>query len=1133
MSEPFYYRLKTTPKKNKDKKVGRSNFLGRLDHKSKKKLNLFVSVVGVYVVLAGLIGMVMFNISRDPAQADEAAAVSASLKILNDKEQYSLGDPIETKITLQNTSLSEPINNLNLEMRSTKDSIKWSQMEIVAGRNREQVVESEGNIFKLPVLTPGERVEYLVTGTLEGNEVDYVTILGEMKFINIDGSQEAFTNKVFTPINNINGSQDNLLELTTEKESYEPSTEVLFNLNIKKTEGSPVFPQTNGKIYISKKNSKDLVSTIDCELNESGFCMNKVTSLEPGDYSSLFISEDESIYSQIHQFTVVGSTESFTPSAAASLEFPFGSVSENGIVPVIAERVVSQNDSPNGKECVFEIIQGEEVVATAAAPVESERICYTNIATAQIPTGEGIYRVKLAGTSLEREVSFLNKPSNLINLENKSPVLKLGQDVYVEANEIVDSREQVESDQSEEESTEETEEESTDEDGAEETVEQETPTTMTAELGIWHPRSGEYKTISAVNGSPLQVVNGQFKANLSSEFFSKGGFYRIFLKLEDGQYSDFLGLSFDGNETGFSGSGVKVEDYNTLKVGQSPVFILQNITDRSGNVISEGGCAANVYQRDINATPVLLKGEIKNGECKVVLGQDEVKKSGPVLVTFSGEGIENNINQARQFEFLPGTPEDYGEINLEFYPARKDFANNLLIGPVVDSKANLTNSYGHKVQIINSEEEAVEYPLEIVNGYGKIELPSIIFDKGNLKVVFLNINNEVIMEREIEVTEEKGKLIIPNFPDEIESDKSIQLGISGLDLSTEEQTNCTLRVYQTKEQYAEETTPYSPERDGCEFDWPLNEFRDQSQLLLRLQAGERVYYHISRQKSGEPASIFAVSPSVKINSRNEAEIELLSSPIVDRNGLTVERSNMRFQYNGKIEEIEIKNGFIKLPVTADKVNSGDIRNILDQRFLDIGLEAKASVSSISKTNDFSIYLGTNDIAGEVGNFAIEKASTHIRSGTSEVFSFKAESCNAVAISNRGLNPGIRTHWQAGTCYVQVQGEPDKYSLIFEDNGFTIGKFDFRAENQKQDVIWCKEKPCAIQVIGALEGEIQAVVYDGENVYRYESSDIESVINIQQNGLNPLKEYLVEVTYEDVEGNRISFYNEISGEYLAE
>jgi hypothetical protein len=1123
MSEPFYYRLKTSKKGASNRN---SNSLKRKIFESRKKMQLVASIVGVYVVAAALIGMVFLNFGKPQAEASESAFISSSLKIMDDKEQYNLGDKIETKITLQNTSLVESINNLGLELKSTRDSVKWESLTIVAGRNQNQVVQAQGDFFQLPVLSSGERIEYLATGYLEKNDLDYVTIIGDLRFINSEGSQEADTNKVFTPINSIGGLTNQLLSLKTEAGVYAPGEEVSFSVSHEKTvENNPIYPQFAGKIYISKVDSKELVNVLDCELNESGFCINNILNLEPGNYSSLFISEDEGSYSQIHNFTVNGGSSKFIPSSQASFEFPFGSNSENGVVPVLAKRVMSLNESPSGEECTFQVIKDGRVVKNFNSKVETERTCFTNIPTAEL-SGEGIYKVKLANTALEKDVSFLNKSGQLINLQNKTPLLKSGRSVQLEATEIKDG-------------------------------EGENLDDVKVELVIWHPRSGEVETLSFLNGETLKVQDGSFGVSIPSDYFSKGGYYNVFIKVEDGQRSDFLGLAFDGGEVGFSGSGIKVENYNSLKVGDSQIFKLENVVDKSGNLISEGSCQANVYQRDSGANPIRAKGDIKNGTCKIVVGKGAIVKPGPVLVAFSGDGIENPISQSRQFEILPGNVADFGEINLEFLPARMDFANNVIIGPAVDEFGNHTNVYNYTLKISDTSEGSQEIPVEIKKGFAKIELPANVFTDSELKFELLNPNGETVLERIVLVGEDKGKLIIPNFPESINSDDKVEMGVTGLDPDTlkeeilpeveseegeeieeSEETNnqeilCSLQLIQSKDKFAEEVMPFAFDKDGCEFNWAINEFRGEENLLLKLQVGNKVYTSLVKQESGEPANLFVVSPQARLDNKNELDISLLTSPITDRNGLAVERGQVRFQYNGKTEEVDIIDGFARLDVPASKVSSGDIRSVLDQRYLEIGLDAKASVTSISKTNDVSIYLGIKDISNSDQTFMVQKASSQLNVNSREIFKFKSETCNAILSSDKGTISSAKSHWQAGTCYVEVGGESGEYNLLLEDNGYTIGDFDFDISSQRQNVIWCKDKPCDLQVLGSIDGMIEAIVYDGESRYKFQSEELDSVIGIQQNGLNPLNKYLVEVKYQDVEGKEISFFNEVSGEYLSE
>jgi len=73
----------------------------------------------------------------------------------------------------------------------------------------------------------------------------------------------------------------------------------------------------------------------------------------------------------------------------------------------------------------------------------------------------------------------------------------------------------------------------------------------------------------------------------------------------------------------------------------------------------------------------------------------------------------------------------------------------------------------------------------------------------------------------------------------------------------------------------------------------------------------------------------------------------------------------------------------------------------------------------------------------------------------------------------------------------------------------------------------------IQVKAPTTSNIEATIFDGDNQYKFKGKELDNIVEIKQNGLNPLKEYLVEVSYLDLDGKKISNYNTILGEKLSE
>ncbi len=1137
-SHPLYYTLHTPNQSQQGKKWVRRVI------KNRPKLGFVGSIVSVYILVAALLGFAAFNGFRDQGQASvESAYVSASLRLI-ENEVYQIGSRVEVSLTLQNTSIVEPINNLNIELRSTKNAVVWQTAMLKTNTLQMKELKPTGNIFVIPFLTAGERAEYKVVGTLADDDFDFLTLVANITFRNREGLQTAVTNRVFTKIEE-SFNRNNLLKLEPTKLSYKREDKVELKLFAQNHNGEPdpLAPLIKGKVYITQKDTKNTIASLDCQIGNQPQCVVNLEKLEPGNYTAIFISEDEQVLSQIAQFKVEGQINRFKPSDLSTLHLPFNNQSINGIVPVIAKQVMGLNDRPSGEKCVFEIIRDEKVVETVETVVQNDRICATILDSTNFKAGNGGYTIKLQGTSKSSNVLFLQKFSNLINIENITPTMNLGNSVQIFAKDIPQLTIVQNTTEEEEPETEE-----------QESSENPQFYNGKAVLGIWHPRSGEFKEVTNFGGTPIQIVNGQLNLNIPASEFVRGGFYSVFIKLEDGRYSDFLGLSFEDKTIGFSYSGVIVENLNDLKVGQDFALRLENVVDRSGNRISQGECAANIYQTTSGPIPITVKGELLDGNCRVVVPKGKITRSGPILVTFVGDNIVNPINQSRQLYIAPNKAEKFGFLGLEYEPAMTGYANNFIIGPVTDLYGNTTNVNNLTLQVFdltpqiadnaeqnNEETSSVvpsepklinEYILTVEDGFAKVTAPSTLFNTQRLKLVLLNEEKKVIKEKIVEVVEnqeENQRLILPNFPRVINSDSKVKLGISGVDFDTVNE--CKLSYFKSEDSFSENKVKVNAESSSCEFDWNLNQNRDNQYALMQLQVGSKLFSHIVKHTSGQASNLFVTAPQIRINDRDEIELDLLTSPIADINGRPVEDGMIRWQINNKTQESRIKNGFSKLVMNPENINSQDIRRVLDQKFLEISLDGRASVTAINRTKTMSIYLGNKELTNARAQFEIKKASTQLLFGQKQIFQFRTNACDASILSDQSIQKNVSTHWQGGICYVEVGGSLGNNSVLFEQNGFNLGQFDYLVGQDRVEINWCSSNPCKIQVITQNRGNIQGIIYDGDNQYKFETDNVDNVIEISQNGLNPLRDYLVEVRFYKNDGAMVSLYNRINGELL--
>jgi len=1131
------YKVKTL--RSKKKSLG----LIRGSRPKRRYKQLIISLVGIYVIAGGILGFFFLNNrGSNTGEASQVANISSSIRFSEEKE-YGLGDEVKLAVTLQNTSINESLSDVELDFLSTKESVKWKEAEIV-GQGQNDIIELENNGLDLPLVSAGQRIQYEVTGTLNDNRSDFLTVLGKVRFNNKQGQQQTETNRIFTALNGQNKNLNELIPLEVSKEVFSLGEEVSLNLSAK--EKFTTEQTAQGKIFISNQNSEEVAYSFDCFLEQDETCQVTTSDLEIGKYTALFIDSQKNLFSNIANFEIAGSSDqsnTFEPNAQANLIVPFGTGSINGLVPIIAERVVSKNLSLEGQVCEFEILQEEQKVASVKSPVSNDRSCRTIINADQLPSPEGLYTVKLANSNLEQQISFLPKPELLLDFEQITAEPEKAKNLEVIVKNIVENSENSNSSSSSESSSTSSSisSSSTSSSSSSESSSESSSTNslngLAATIKIYHHNTGELIEINSLQGSRVQVVNGEIAANIPGNYFQNSGQYLIWITLENQRQTDFLNLVFSDSEIGYTKSGIIVEDYSQLKVGSDVNLSIDKILDRDGQIVASGQCLLNFFTAQNGIDPTSIVSEIKEGKCQAILPAGSIKKSGPVLVTLAGGSGQNQIIQSRILYFASGNASDFGELNFEYQPIRKNFANNLIIGPVVDANFNLANSFGKKIVFTNLADETVKEftDLNIIDGYLKLNVPASILNQDSLKIKLLDSKDKPLLEKEISTVETDQKLILPNIPEKIGDESTVEIGISGV--SVEDVQNCKVQFIKNKEQFLEEEFAFNAENEGCETSWSINDFRDTKKALIKFHLGENVFTNLVELEAGEAANLFVTTPQVRFNSQDEMEVSLLTSPLIDRHGKVVQAGEVKWQYNGKIATTEILEGSAKLKLLAKNLETRDIQTKFEQNFLDLDLDVKAGISSVSSTNNINIFIQGFDLTNSFEELQLVQGSNYVQQEQSNIFSFKGSSCEAIILSASTIKTDVKTHFQGGNCYVTVDGNSGKNRILFEEDGFEIGSFSYQSGSENQIIKWCQdenESKCHIsQVLAPTSSPIAAIVYDEDKQYKFASQDLENTITIKQNGLNPLKDYLVEITYQNSNGQKISFFNTLQGEKIME
>jgi hypothetical protein len=1096
MPKNSFYKIISAPRH-------RRNIIAKILHNPKKR-QVIISILSIYTLVGSLVAFTMFSRTEKPATAYEPASISGTLALSQDKE-YTIGETISVSLTLQNTSSDQSIGDINLNLLSTKDVIRWNKIDYVNKDtvSKNQVIDK--NRIGLDLLSSGERSEYLISGILSDNQIPLSTVVAKISFTNQEGLQNFSTNKILVSSKESKVVVDNKLEIKSDKNVYKVDERINLTVALQDSLETSKLENTVGKIYVTNKTTKEVVRDDTCTIDETNSCLDEIIGLPAGRYSSIYISKDNKKMSLINQFEILGKGGEFQPDIGSTLEFPFGEKSINGLVAVYARKVVNLNNIVKvGDACNFEIVRDNKVVSNTKNQVDADGSCHAILSASQVPDS-GIYIVRLANTNQQKEISIIKKGEKFISFESKNLVLTKNKPITFEAKNI-------------------------------QSLNSPTPASLNdtkAIVGVLHQASGEYQEINNANGEMFKVNGGAFSVALPGQMFLKGGVYSIFVKTEDGQTSDFVTISLDDKDIGFSSTNVLVDSPDNLRVGKSIEFSLQGLIDRNSNPIVTGECGADIYTTTNATTPILVKGVIKDGTCSAKLEADKIVQEGPILVSFTGDDITNKINQSRQFIIKPGEINSYGYLNLEYEPARTGYANNVIVGPVTDKQGNLVNAIGKKLQIKTTDQVLKEIDsVNIQNGFAKISVPGSTLVEGEVTLSLYDTDeaNTVLTTKNINVVKTEDKLFLPSFPSIINSNEKIKVAMDNVPNATED-TECKLTFIRSNTEYFDGIGKYNADKKQCVVEFDLDYLRNNTSALLRFQVGELVYTSIVSLESGDASNLFAVTPQIQQAAKNELNLSLLTSPIVDKQGKAVSNGKIKLQYNGKIEELAIKNGFAKFEIDSNKLDTKDITTKLDQKFLDININAKVGVSSISKTNSLSVFLGKKDIANHKSDTKPKSAQNQIEAGSTNIFGFSSNLCNVYIIDKENKSIPAKTHQQGDVCYVQVAADEGYYSLSFEENGFEKYTFDFNSVKQTAKVNLSDTKPLIVEIVGETKADEQVLLHDGENQYKFENKQNNSGIKIDQNGLNPLKDYLLEVKYLDKDGNPVSHYRTVVGEQI--
>jgi hypothetical protein len=1113
-------------------------------NKRQKNGLLAMSVLGVYVLAGGVIGYIALNQSSPNWQAqasiNQEATLVPAIRLVEDKEEYKLGDNVDVFVTLQNPSLVAPIESIRLEMRSAGDSILWEKAfsngsasdDTIQGTGDNFITQS-GNIFQLPSMAASERVEYLVRGTFTKQDTGLLHVDAKIDYLSNEKEQSVETYRVFTSVSEITSKDANLqFGLSSNRDKFKIGDRLA--LAVKRegiiTENTP----SEGSILVSSSKTGKLLAEKACSFNAENLCQASFDGLDQAGLYSALYRDAAGNYSNIKSLEVTGNN-TFAISKKAEINTPLGVESVNGTLPIYITNIIDSNTKLIGGEiCTASLTdKNKKNVGKLEAKINiNTKSCFFQL-NANDENTQSEITFSLDNGNLSQKILLTKKPENLVQLYSTGSLnnLKSGSAFKVQADfkpkEIQNPA-----------------------------INNQAPTTvlspvnMKAKMSIWQVTEGTLKEYLDIKGNKIEVVNNQLQVLFPEDFLNQEGLYKIKFEFEDGSKSDWIDVNFGSRGIGFVSSAATPLNPDTLVAGNSFGHVLNGILDKKGNSISDTGqCNTELYLvNTAQDKPINVDGSLSGDQCVTNATGKNVTKSGPATMVYNGSRQSTALPQAIQFQLQPSQASDFGSFSLAYSPAFKGFSNNILIGPVTDKFGNLTDRYGTRLEVRQADDLILEKNnLEIKNGFAQVILPSsVLTSKADLKLKLLTgQDGKEIFSKAFPVKEptENQKLVLPNFPSVLNGDDKLKFGISGyntllpLDESNQENykkiEKCNLTISKGGKQILNFTSPFIPDNASCEFDEEINKYRDDSSLLLSLSVGEYTFSNVTSIQAGKANGTFKIFGSSIVDAKDGLYVQLVSTPIVDRYGKPFE-GEMTMTLNGKDRQVKVENGLAKTTLLESEFGDKDYKlNAAGEKIMSLDIDAKASSTSISSTNNIEIYIDGQTLGAKTLDLQPINSSNFAIADKVTLMEYQGSGCEAY-ISSRNLpTKKLNSFFYQDRCLVEIRQPEGKYTLNFYLKGLVVYTQDLETQliPQKIIVVGSDELGYNLKVGASSASEISAEITDQKRVYRFEPNKSSGIITVAQDGLNPDQKYIVKVSYTDFAGTPRFWYLSVDGSNL--
>ncbi len=1073
----------------------------------RKKTKVIASIVGFYIVVSGGVGLLLFKPNTDIAQASNIPVAVAANFELNNIDAILQNSIIDGTLTLTNQSLTEDLTNTTLDFYSTKESVSWSQINYQD--SREIIKPTNSTTFSLLPIKKNSTVILNVKGRFRNKALPNVGLMAKVIFDTKQGQLETTSNRILLKLGEGGATIGALPNLKTDKLEYLSKEKVFFSLENFNSEN-----KNKVKLSISNKNTGELVAnTLECQSDIEGQCLISYDKLETGKYGAMFFDKDKNPASQIVDFEVKNTTgqvpgTDFRANPNSALELPFGSGSVNGQIAVLAQNVVEINKIVNEKDkCSFQVLQNGSVLQQFQTNIVNKK-CFSNL---EINGGAGIYQLKLIGSPIEKNFSYLPKSKNSVAVQkvsggekNQSLKLKLS---GVQVNSKKVKNEETSSSSSTFSSN----------GGASAANIIVSNNKINAKISIHRIESGIVQEISTINNNPIQFENSEESIELPANYFDLDGNYQVFATLDNGQQSEFLNFEMSDKNFGFAQSGISIKPGTELKLGQKNVFEIKGLNYRNGKPVQSGTCENTIVEEDGNRTN--SNGEIKDGVCEFSI--ESLKKSGSIIVS------NPKFSLTSQFLLKADKATNFGDINIANYPIFPNKTNKVIAGPFTDQFGNPFNQKGYIISIENSSKSKTELPLDIIDGFGEVIIPSSLINGEEISFKLIDADKE-IASKSYEISVE-NELVVPVIPNKIKENERVRgLFYTNIMNPTEQ---CSLKVISIGQKTIEQEVNPVLENKSCTLDWGSGDGKLSRRNMLQFKVGNSVYTYLVNSESDKAAQTFELGSSVTDNGNGTVNIEVLTSVIKDSNNLPIQKGDLQWTYNGKNKNTTIQNGIANFSLTLGDIDSNNLKIEGENNFLNIEIDAKASEIALSKTARLNLNLGKNTLSNASTDFIPLFAQNFVNSNSSNIWRFRTGACNVT--TGESL---IKSYFEKDICYVQIDAlENGTKKLVFKNSAPAQSIFEFNSTDNLVQVSICEksDEKCNVFVSENITNLVVSnLTKDGELVVANSNEDPSVFTTFVQDAI-PNQKYSIKISYDNEAGDKTTFYRELSGRVLGE